>query len=76
MTAERILPISAADLARAYPNDYGPQLPVHQLLIGQHGLVIPRAQVLASLPPPTSPRSPRFGLFSPSCIPFLFSHCN
>ncbi|CAN0925695.1 Replication protein A 70 kDa DNA-binding subunit E [Linum grandiflorum] len=83
MTADRILPISAADLARAYPDDYGPLPPVLQLLIGQHatfevhlprnarlnthedirvskiwGLVIPRAQVLASLPPPPPPRSP------------------
>ncbi|CAN0875213.1 hypothetical protein LINGRAHAP2_LOCUS10697 [Linum grandiflorum] len=67
LTVERILPISAADLARAYPEEYGPIPPPLQFLIGQQGLVIPRAQVLACLPPPPPPRSPR------SCL-FLFSH--
>ncbi|CAN0884451.1 hypothetical protein LINGRAHAP2_LOCUS14845 [Linum grandiflorum] len=71
MTAERILPISAAGLARAYPDDYDPLPHMLQLLIGQHGLLIPRAQVLASLPPPPLPQSPRSNLFLPSCTPFI-----
>ncbi|CAN0846072.1 hypothetical protein LINGRAHAP2_LOCUS4275 [Linum grandiflorum] len=83
MTADRILPITATDLARAYPDEYGPLPPVLQLLLGQQvtfevylprnvrintyediriskirGLVIPRAQLVASLPPPPPPRSP------------------
>ncbi|CAN0924952.1 Replication protein A 70 kDa DNA-binding subunit E [Linum grandiflorum] len=83
ITAEKILPISAADLSRAYPDENGPISPPLQLLIGQQatfevhlprnlrlntfediriskvwGLVIPRAQVLACLPPPPPPRSP------------------
>ncbi|CAN0922372.1 Replication protein A 70 kDa DNA-binding subunit E [Linum grandiflorum] len=83
ITAEKILPISAADLSRAYPDENGPIPPPLQLLIGQQatfevhlprnlrlntfediriskvwGLVIPRAQVLACLPPPPPPRSP------------------
>ncbi|CAN0912465.1 hypothetical protein LINGRAPRIM_LOCUS666 [Linum grandiflorum] len=35
MTADRILPITVTDLARAYPDEYDPLPPVLQLLLGQ-----------------------------------------
>ncbi|CAN0847831.1 hypothetical protein LINGRAHAP2_LOCUS5200 [Linum grandiflorum] len=110
MTADRIVPITVTDLARAYPNEYGPLPPVLQLLLGQQvtfevhlprnvrintyediriskiwDLVIPRAQLLASLPPPPPPRSPRFGflypfriiiLYAPLIFTFFFFHCS
>ncbi|CAN0846070.1 hypothetical protein LINGRAHAP2_LOCUS4275 [Linum grandiflorum] len=73
MTADRILPITATDLARAYPDEYGPLPPVLQLLLGQQGLVIPRAQLVASLPPPPPPRSPRFAFLYPLWIVILYA---
>ncbi|CAN1226088.1 hypothetical protein LINPERPRIM_LOCUS2616 [Linum perenne] len=36
MTAERILPISAAELVRAYPNDFGSFPPAIKFLVGQN----------------------------------------
>ncbi|CAN0900856.1 hypothetical protein LINGRAHAP2_LOCUS21070 [Linum grandiflorum] len=59
-TADRIMPISASELALAYPADYGPLPPTLQLMVGQKGLNMPRAQILAQLPPPPVPyRTPR-----------------
>ncbi|CAN0900852.1 hypothetical protein LINGRAHAP2_LOCUS21070 [Linum grandiflorum] len=80
------MPISASELALAYPADYGPLPPTLQLMVGQKlifgvhlprqrlnnpyddfriskiwGLNMPRAQILAQLPPPPVPyRTPRF----------------
>ncbi|CAN0837906.1 hypothetical protein LINGRAHAP2_LOCUS1921 [Linum grandiflorum] len=79
-TADRIMPISASELALAYPADYGPLPPTLQLMVGQKlifgvhlprqrpanpyedfrisriwGLNMPRAQILAQLPPPPVP---------------------
>ncbi|CAN0858162.1 hypothetical protein LINGRAHAP2_LOCUS7108 [Linum grandiflorum] len=79
-TADKIMLISASELAFAYPADYGPlppTLPImvgHKLIFGVHllgqrpsnpyddfriskiwGLNMPRAQILAQLPPPSVP---------------------
>ncbi|CAN0839963.1 Replication protein A 70 kDa DNA-binding subunit B [Linum grandiflorum] len=36
LAADRLLPITATELARAYPSDYGEMPPPLQLLVGQH----------------------------------------
>ncbi|CAN0866630.1 hypothetical protein LINGRAHAP2_LOCUS9329, partial [Linum grandiflorum] len=59
LTTDRILPIYALDLARAYPDDYGELPPTLQSLIGQTGLIIPRAQLATPIPHPPPAHSPR-----------------
>ncbi|CAN1194281.1 hypothetical protein LINPERHAP2_LOCUS42480 [Linum perenne] len=57
LSAERIMPLSAIELARAYPDDYGDLPPPISVVSRAWGLVMNRAQLIAQLPPP--PRSPR-----------------
>ncbi|CAN0837252.1 hypothetical protein LINGRAHAP2_LOCUS1749 [Linum grandiflorum] len=60
-TADRYMPITAAELAAAYPHAYGELPPPIQILVGQRGLHAPRAPLLALLPAPPPPdRSPRY----------------
>ncbi|CAN0881795.1 hypothetical protein LINGRAHAP2_LOCUS14436 [Linum grandiflorum] len=77
------MPIPASELAVAYSDDYGAPRPPLQMMIGQKGLNMPRAQLLAQLPPLRLPqRTPRSvpDSFSVSLlwIPFLlplFNYC-
>ncbi|CAN0926296.1 hypothetical protein LINGRAHAP2_LOCUS35265 [Linum grandiflorum] len=77
--ADRIMPISAAELALAYPDAGGPLPHALQMMIGQKGLNLPRAQLLAQLPAPQLPyRTPR-SLSTPNIlllflVPLLFPH--
>ncbi|CAN0920355.1 hypothetical protein LINGRAHAP2_LOCUS31999 [Linum grandiflorum] len=50
------MPNPASELVVAYPDDYGAPPPPLQMMIGQKGLNIPRAQLLAQLPPPRLPQ--------------------
>ncbi|CAN0915423.1 hypothetical protein LINGRAHAP2_LOCUS29122 [Linum grandiflorum] len=71
-TADRIMPISTSELALAYPDDYGPLPPALQLMVGQKGLNMPPAQILAQFPPPSVPyRTPRFG-----SLVLLYLYCS
>ncbi|CAN1222556.1 hypothetical protein LINGRAPRIM_LOCUS610, partial [Linum grandiflorum] len=58
-TANRVLTISASDMAVAYPDNYGELPPPLQAIVGQNGLLVPRAHLstrLASVSDTTSLR--------------------
>ncbi|CAN1242025.1 hypothetical protein LINPERPRIM_LOCUS5197 [Linum perenne] len=70
------MPISATELARAYPDEHDDLPPPIKFLLKQTGLKVNRSQLISQLPPPPPPppRSPRFSFSTLFSFTATFLH--